>query len=699
METGFPDLDHLTAGLQPSDLVIVAGRPSMGKTAFCLNVAEFAALKNRVPVAIFSLEMSKEQLIRRLLCSQSRVSGHRLRTGFLRDSDWPALAAAANRLAEAPIYIDDSPSPTVLEMRAKARRLKAEVNLGMVIIDYLQLIRGGPNVENRQQEISAISRSLKALAKELELPVVALSQLSRAVESRGGDKRPMLSDLRECVTGDTLVCLTDGRRLPIRDLVGQTPDVWAVDADGNLQPASSDLVWCVGRRPVFDLRLASGRVIRATGRHRLLTGGGWRRLAEMTNGDRVALARRIPEPSPNETWPDGRVGLLGQLIGDGSYLTHKPLRYTTSSEENSEYVARAARTEFQTRVSRVAGRGSWHQLLLSGNGNRWRPAGLNAWLRSLGIFNQRSHEKRIPEAAFRLSNGQLAILLRHLWATDGSIVVRKPGQRGGNNVYYSTTSAGLASDVAALLSRLGIVARLSQSRKLNYRPSWQVTVSGYEDQVRFLDVVGAFGPRVPQAERLARCLEESGPNTNVNTLPQEIFSQVRRAMAAQGISQRRMAALRGTSYGGAAHFRFAPSRDTIASYAAVLDDPALHDAVENDLFWDRIVSITPAGEEEVYDLTVPGPASWLADGIVSHNSGALEQDADVVMFVFRPSRYERTDENENLAEIIIAKQRNGPIDTVSLTFLSDQTRFASLDRRHAGPEYFPPEPDDIVEPA
>jgi replicative DNA helicase len=197
VETGFADLDTCTSGFQPSDLIIVAGRPSMGKTAFCLNVAENAALKFGRPVAIFSLEMSKEQLIRRLLSSQSRVSGQRLRTGFLRDSDWPALAAAANRLSAAPIYIDDSPSPTVLEMRAKARRLKSEVDLGMIIIDYLQLVRGSGDVENRQQEISQISRSLKALAKELKLPVVALSQLSRAVESRGGDKRPMLSDLRE----------------------------------------------------------------------------------------------------------------------------------------------------------------------------------------------------------------------------------------------------------------------------------------------------------------------------------------------------------------------------------------------------------------------------------------------------------------------------------------------------------------------
>jgi replicative DNA helicase len=195
--TGFNDLDMKTSGFQRSDLIIVAGRPSMGKTAFCLNVAENASMKHHLPVAFFSLEMSKEQLIQRLLCSQARVPGHKLRSGFLKDNEWTNLAVAASRLAETPIYIDDTASPTVLEIRAKARRLKAEIDVSMVVIDYLQLIRGTAGSENRQQEVSQITLALKALAKELNVPVVALSQLSRAVESRGGDKRPMLSDLRE----------------------------------------------------------------------------------------------------------------------------------------------------------------------------------------------------------------------------------------------------------------------------------------------------------------------------------------------------------------------------------------------------------------------------------------------------------------------------------------------------------------------
>jgi len=194
--SGFKELDRMTAGFQPSDLIIVAGRPSMGKTAFCLNVAQYAAIENRIPVAVFSLEMSKEQLVIRMLCSEAHVEGTRLRTGFLTESDWPKLTIAAGNLSDAPIFIDDSAALSILELRAKARRLNAEHGLGMIMIDYLQLMRGRTRVESRQQEISEISRSLKALAKELNVPVIAVSQLSRKTEERR-DFRPQLSDLRE----------------------------------------------------------------------------------------------------------------------------------------------------------------------------------------------------------------------------------------------------------------------------------------------------------------------------------------------------------------------------------------------------------------------------------------------------------------------------------------------------------------------
>ena len=674
--SGFKDLDEKTGGFQPGNLVILAARPSMGKSALVANIAENAVLAGHA-VALFSLEMSESELAQRFVASQARIKGEDLRRGKVAESRWPKILEACQRLAEAPLYVDDSSDTGVLEVRAKSRRLHAQVKdgLGLVIIDYLQLMRHEGRVESRVEQVGQISRGLKGLARELNVPVIALSQLSRGVEQRGGEKKPILSDLRECVTGDTPVLLADGRRVPIAELVGTTPEVLALGADSRVVRAPSDAVWPVGVRPIFELRLASGRTMRATADHRVLAGSGWRKLSELSAGDRVAMARRLPEPSAPERWPDDRLVLLGQMIGDGSYLNQQPMRYTTASEENSEAVNAAATREFGARVTRYRGRRSWHQLLISGNGNRWHPAGVGAWFKALGIFGQRSHEKRIPEAVFRLANDQIALLLRHLWASDGCIWAG-PVTSGklATRIYYATSSPGLGADVAALLLRLGIVARTT--RTAAERPIFNVSVSGAAAQRRFLDVVGAFGPRVPQAESLELLLPMA--STNVDTLPIETWGLVRTAMTEQGVTQRQMAALRGTAYGGAAHFKFAPSRATLASYAKLLDSPELAAAADNDIFWDKAISIEPAGEAEVFDLTVPGPASWLADGVVTHNSGQIEQDADLVMFIYREEYYEKESERPGEADIIIAKHRNGPVGDVVLTFQKEYPKFMNF---------------------
>ncbi|MCB9772478.1 MAG: replicative DNA helicase [Candidatus Omnitrophica bacterium] len=196
LATGFADFDRMTSGLQPSDLVIVAGRPSMGKSALASSILEHVGIDLKKPVAFFSLEMSKEQLVQRMLCSQARVDAHKVRSGYLSPSDWPKLTSAAGRLSSSTIFIDDTPAISAIELRAKARRLKSHNDIQLIVLDYLQLMRGNTKTDNRQQEISEISRSIKALARELNIPIIALSQLSRAVESRQ-DHRPMLSDLRE----------------------------------------------------------------------------------------------------------------------------------------------------------------------------------------------------------------------------------------------------------------------------------------------------------------------------------------------------------------------------------------------------------------------------------------------------------------------------------------------------------------------
>jgi len=674
--TGYADLDEMTAGLQPGDLVIVAGRPSMGKTSLALNFVENVALELGLPVLVFSMEMGGTQLGTRMLGSLGKVDAHKLRTGRLEPQDWDRLGVALGRLNEAQILIDETAALNSLELRSRARRMWREYGgLGLIVVDYIQLMSAseGGN-ENRATEISEISRGLKAMAKELQVPVVALSQLNRSLEARP-NKRPVMSDLRECVTGETLVMLADGRRVPIRDLVGSTPEVLAVSETGHLVKAISDCVWSKGVKPVFKVSLASGRTIRATAGHRLFGPLGWVRVEELQPGARLALARKLPQPAACRPWKEEELVLLGHLVGDGSFLVHQPMRYTTSSEENSRAVAQAAESMGST-VKRYAGRGLWHQLLLSGNGDRWHAAGVGRWLKELGIFGQRGHEKRLPGAVFELADEQVGTLLRHLWATDGSISVRKDS-KGAPRVFFSTCSPGLAGDVAALLLRLGIVARIRTTIQARYRPLYSVDVSGIDHQRTFLERVGAFGPRVAPAAALRSWLDCHEPNTNVDTLPLEAFAEVRASMRSHGVTTRAMSALRGTSYGGMSHFRYAPSRAMIADYADKLGDESLRRWCDSDLFWDRVVAVEPDGEEEVFDLTVPGPSSWLADGIVSHNSGAIEQDADVILFIYRDEVYNEDSPDKGLAEIIIAKQRNGPTGTVKLTFLGKHTRFES----------------------
>ncbi|NEQ32514.1 MAG: replicative DNA helicase [Leptolyngbya sp. SIO4C5] len=349
---GFYDLDAMTQGFQRSDLIIAAGRPSMGKTSFVLNIARNIAGMHQLPVAIFSLEMSKSQLVYRLLSSEIQIESGRLRAGRISQPEWEPLGHAISSLSQLPVFIDDTPNISVTEMRSKARRLQAESGgaLGLILVDYLQLMEGSGS-ENRVQELSKVTRSLKGLARELSVPVIALSQLSRGVESRT-NKRPMMSDLRECVTGDTLVVLADGRRVPIQDLVGETPEVISLNSQGKLTTAKADLIWQVGQKSVYQVQLASGRTIKATSTHRLYALDGWKTVKEIVPGTRLAVARSLPEPISSQEWPDQRVALLGQLIGDGSYLKGQPMRYTTISSPIGSTATTVSQKRSELAISR-----------------------------------------------------------------------------------------------------------------------------------------------------------------------------------------------------------------------------------------------------------------------------------------------------------------------------------------------------------
>ncbi len=292
--TGFIDLDEILSGLHPSNLLIVGARPGMGKTSFALGLGVNVAKKANVPVLMFSLEMSHLELTQRLVASEARVDSTRLRSGRLLDRDWEKIHGAISRLAEAKIYIDDDPNLTVMDIRARARRLKAREGLGLVIVDYLQLMSGRRNVESRQVEVSEISRGLKILARELNVPVVALSQLSRNLEARS-DKRPQLADLREsgCLGGDSVLALGDGSFATIGSLwLKGIQNVRLSSFDENsrrFKNASSSAIFMTGVKHTYTLTTRTGKSIRATKNHRFFTDLGWRSLGDLTQGDRVFI--------------------------------------------------------------------------------------------------------------------------------------------------------------------------------------------------------------------------------------------------------------------------------------------------------------------------------------------------------------------------------------------------------------------------
>jgi len=414
-------------------------------TTLSLNIAQHAAIQHQFPVAIFSLETSKEQLVQRFLCAEAEVDGSKLRTGFLSDSDWPKLARAMGRLSEAPIFIDDSATISVIEMRAKARKLKAEHGLGLIVVDYLQMIQSYKRTENRTQEISEIARSLKSLAKELDIPLIAVSQLSRAVEVTG-TRRPLLSHLRECVTADTVVWDADtGRRWSVGEVstVRTWPRLLSLAAQGRIVPVRPTAVFEKGEHDVFEIRTSAGRRLRATSKHPILTPDGWRELGSLRFGAAVVAARGVGL--------HGEEPLASSVLATSDATTHAPAARST----------------------------------------------------------------RLPTA-------------------------------------------------------MGVV----------------------EQQ------------RVAPGER-------------------------------------------------------------------------------ESLVWDKITGVFPRGREPVFDLVMPGTHNFIANGIVVHNSGELEQVADLVLFIYREDYYNPETEKKNIAEIIIAKHRNGPVGTIELFFNREHSRFANLERRRA----------------
>lgn len=345
--THYMDLDKILNGLVPSNLYILAARPAMGKTALALNISEQVCFRNHIPTGIFSLEMSGAQLLHRLICSQSEVESEKIQTGSLNGSEYQRIVAAANAMQKHAMVIDDQPGLKITDLRARARRMKETHNIGFLMIDYLQLLSGSGTLrsnENRQNEISEISRLLKNLARELNIPVLCLAQLSRRVEERQGH-RPMMSDLREsgCLTGDAEIQDAEtGQLYTIRELAErshQTPiKVFAVDSQLKIGMHTLTKAFYSGRKKVYELKTKSGRAIKASANHPFLKLEGWTPLEQLKPGSRIGLPRQLDSTCSALNLPRDELAFLGHLLGDGCILPSQPYHYTSSDLTNIQTV-------------------------------------------------------------------------------------------------------------------------------------------------------------------------------------------------------------------------------------------------------------------------------------------------------------------------------------------------------------------------
>ncbi len=664
-----------------ADHLFLAGPTSIPthNSTLALDLCRAASIHHNLAAVVFSLEMTRTEITMRLLSAEAKIPLNHMRNGHMTEDDWHRLARKMSEVNAAPLFIDDSPNMTMMEIRAKARRLKQRHDLKLIVIDYMQLMSSGKKVESRQLEVSEFSRQIKLLAKELDVPVIALSQLNRGSEQRA-DKKPMISDLREsgCLTADTRVMRADtNAEVTIGELMrsgARDTPVWALDDRLKLVARTMTHAFPSGVKDVYELTLASGRTVRATANHPFLTYDGWVPLGELVPGARVASVRHVPPPLEIKGRSDHEVALLAHLIGDGSFVKRQPIRYASQDEACLATVASAAWHQFGVTASRdeyEAARVVTLRLPSPHHLTHGRRNPIAAWLDDMGLFGLRSHEKFVPDWVFSLPKEQIALFLRNLWATDGCVFFKGEGQ---GRIYYASTSRRLVEDVAKLLLRFNVFTKLRTVHKDGYRDAYQLHIDSAENQLRFLEDIGVHGNRAGSADALMLHLQTVTPRARLDTIPIDIWDRVRDVLKDEPQRVGELAHAVGRSLGSMT--QSPPSRQRMRRVAAVLGDADLDVMATNDVLWDTVKSIDFIGQEEVYDATVMGVHNFVANGINVKNS--IEQDADMVILLHREDLYEKESPRLGEADLIVAKHRNGPTRDVVVAFQGHYSRFVDM---------------------
>ena len=573
-------------------------------------------------------------------------------------------------------------------------------NVGLIIIDYLQLIAGSgilKGSDNRQNEISEISRMLKVLARELDIPILCLSQLSRKVEDRQGH-RPLMSDLREsgCLTGDTIIRdAKTGKTYTIKELscrkVQKPIPVHAIDQDLHIKAHSMVKAFYSGRKCVYELRTRSGRTIKASGNHPFFLFNGWTALSKIKAGDKIAIPRKLSIENSDAPLNDDELILLGHLLGDGCILPRQPYHYTSADEENISTVKDAAHRLFGISAKIVKQKNWFHVYLTSPyklTNNKHHP--LTYWYQRLGLERVRSYDKKLPHIIFECSDRQIILFLHHLWATDGNISSTSSKRRkSAAAIYYASSSKLLCEQVQHLLLRLGIPSTLTTvlSSK-GYRNMYHVRIQGAQHQESFLRIVGCAGSRGKIIPQLITDLKKIEQNPNVDVIPKEAWqSFIREAKDEHKLTWRDLCSKLGWSYSGSSLFKSGISRARMKELYKTIPTEKLLQLAESDLYWDEVLSITEMGEEDVFDATVEGVHNFVANDLLVHNS--IEQDADIVIFLLRREYYDPYD-RPGQAEVIVAKNRHGGTGSVILTYRKEIAQFANFSQQDYQPPAGPP---------
>lgn len=692
--TGIPshflDLDRMINGLNNSNLMILAARPAMGKTAFAINIAANICFENKMPVGIFSLEMTAEQLLHRLICSHAEVESDKITRGTLSGAEFQRIVASVGEMQKHTMVIDDQPGLKITDLRARARRMKESYGIRLLVIDYLQLITGSGNgrtAENRQNEISEISRMLKTLARELDIPVLCLSQLSRKVEDRPGH-RPQMSDLREsgCLSGDTLIQdAINGKFYTIKELAERKEQfpiyVNAVDKKFKINKHKMIKAFYSGKKEVFELKTRTGRSIKASANHPFLKLNGWTSLDQLMPGDHIAIPDKISIESSYNGSSD-EWAFLAHLLGDGCILPRQPYHYTNADEENLKIVADLSHNLFGIIPKRVDQNG-WSHIYFPSPYKLTRGCyhPITNWFNKLEIKRVRSYEKCLPAFLFQESEKEIAHFLHHIWATDGNISEKKlKNRKPSAAIYYSSSSKILSKQIQHLLLRLGIHSTLSMVQQKQHRPNYHLHILGAKNQIKFLTLVGSHGKRGKEGIKLLESLKQIAPNPNKGTIPKEAWQLfITPAKERAKLSWRDICQHMGMSYCGSTLFQSGISRERLQKICSFLKDDRLADLAESDVYWDEIKSITKLGFEDVYDATVEDVHNFVANDIIVHNS--IEQDSDVVMFLLRREYYDPNDK-PGMAELMVSKNRHGAVGNIMLTFVKELAQFKNYTPIH-----------------